>query len=269
MATMTLAVTALSALVLAVVECSGSPSVSDRSSSSLFKEEREAAAVKHEKKGADTMNKFKYGFRYDPMKWVSENKSLQGALVRSRGLQTPKAGDTELVQAEIDKILAAQLPDGLLSDDEKHAMQFTAERLIRLAELGCPSDRAEVQKAVAAIRRNDKTNEADPLGIYDIRAFCLLGLAEDEGIRKDVIAGLEAIVARQSEWRDFNKGCPWTPIEHLITLWHGRHLANTEAIVVETLNEISDGLNAAGCLSYKDPWGVCSTCICGQPSGCA
>ena len=94
--------------------------------------------MKHEKKGADTMNKFKYGFRYDPMKWVSENKSLQGALVRSRGLQTPKAGDTELVQAEIEKILAAQLPDGLLSDDKKHAMQFTAERLIRLSRNAHP-----------------------------------------------------------------------------------------------------------------------------------
>ena len=254
-AKMTRVTTALSAVVFVVVGCVGQPSVTDGSSSSLFKGKQQAAIVKDGRKGADSMTEFTYGFRHDPMRWVSADESLQGARVRSQVLQTPKAGDTELVQAEIDKILAAQLPDGRLSDDEKHAMQFTAERLIRLAELGCPSDRAEVQKAIAAIRGKGEVNKADPLGIYDIRAFCLLGMTEDEGIRKDVIAGLEAVVARQAEWRDLNKGCPWTPIEHLITLWYGRHLANTEAIVVETLNQINDGLNAAGCLSYKDPWG--------------
>ena len=90
-----------------------------------------------------------HGFRNDPMQWAENNTSLQGALVRLQILQTSRAGDTELIKAEIDKILAGQLPDGRLSDDEKQAMQFTAERLIRLAELGCPSDRAEVKKAVA------------------------------------------------------------------------------------------------------------------------
>ncbi|NQU41156.1 MAG: hypothetical protein HQ523_14485 [Lentisphaerae bacterium] len=196
-----------------------------------------------------------YGFRYDPMLWAAQDESLQAVLVRSEVLERPQAGDAELVEAEIDRILAAQLPDGRLSDDKQHAMQVTAQQLIRLADLGCLSDRMEVQKAVAAIRGKDRANEADSLGIYEIRAFCLLGLTDDVNIRKEVIAGLQAVMVRQKEWCNFAEGCPWTPVEHLITLWHGRHLVDTESTVIETIKQIADGLNAAGCLSYKDPWG--------------
>ncbi len=52
-AKMTLAVTALSVLVVA--GCLGTPSVSDRSLSSLVKEKQKAAVVKHDNKGTDTM----------------------------------------------------------------------------------------------------------------------------------------------------------------------------------------------------------------------
>ena len=209
------------------------------------------------KKKEETMadQSFEYGFRHDPMKFVENDATLEGALARTFVFEKPKPDDQKLIQAEIDKILAAQLPDGKLSDDKDHALQFTAERLIRLAELGCPADRAEVQKAVSVILQKKKPNQADPIGIYDTRAFCLLGIADRPNIKPLVRAGLEGCIARKEEWNSPWKGCPWTPIEHLITLWHGRAHVETEPLVAKALTWIAESINAAGGLSYKDPRG--------------
>jgi len=196
-----------------------------------------------------------HGFRQDPMTWVEQDRTLQGAMVRTRVLGKPRRGDRKLMQAEIDKILAKQLDDGRLSDDPNHSYQFTAEALIRLAGMGCPAGRAEVKKAVAAVLAKPKANQADPYGIYDVRAFCLLGLTDQPKFRDLARAGLGRIMAREKEWNSPNAGCPWTPIEHLITLWHGREVAKTEPLLAKALTWIAKGINPAGCLSYKDPWG--------------
>ena len=127
--------------------------------------------------------------------------------------------------------------------------------LARLAELGCPADRAEVKKAVSAVLSKPKPNQADPYGIYDVRAFCLLGLTDQPKFRDLARAGLKRIMAREAEWSNIWEGCPWTPIEHLITLWQGRTVADVEPCVAKALKWIADGINDAGCLSYKDPWG--------------
>ena len=126
-----------------------------------------------------------------------------------------KLGDKEVVQAEIGQILAKQLPDGRLSDDKEHSFQFTAQALIRLAEMGGPAGRPEVQKAIAAIVGKNGPSQADPFGIYDVRAFCLLGMED----RPEVRQGLDLCMKNEKEWNGPDKGCPWTPIEHLITLW--------------------------------------------------
>ena len=192
-----------------------------------------------------------YGFRYDPIKFVEEDQSLQGALVRTFISGKPKPDDKKLIQQEIDKILADQLADGRLSDHERHGMQFTAEKLIRVAEMGCPASRPEMQKAVAALRAKCSDEDPEHLGIYGVRAFCLLGLAHDPKVRD----GLERCMAREKEWNNPHAGCPWTPIEHLITLWHGRQCADVLPILEKALTWIADRINPAGCLSYKDPWG--------------
>jgi len=194
-----------------------------------------------------------YGFRHDPMRFVESDRSLQGARVRTFVFAKPKRGDRKAIQAEIDKILAGQLADGRLDGHPKHGYQFTAGKLIRLAEMGCPAGRAEVKKAVAAILGKRKPNQADPYGIYDVRAFCLLGLGDQAKFRTLAESGLKRIVAREAEWSDLSEGCPWTPIEHLITLWHGREVAGTEACVAKAMKWIAAGLNPAGCLSFKDP----------------
>ena len=196
-----------------------------------------------------------YGFRHDPMEFVEKDESLQGAMVRKRVFDRPKPADAGLIQAEIDGILAKQLPDGRLDDHPVHGLQFTAEKLSRLAQMGCDPGRPEIEKAVAAILAKETPNRVDPLGIYDVRAFCRLGLAGRPEIRDLVRTGLQRIVEREAEWSDLREGCPWTPIEHLITLWHGRDVADVEPCLAKALGWIGDGLNAAGCLSFKDPWG--------------
>jgi beta-lactamase regulating signal transducer with metallopeptidase domain len=196
-----------------------------------------------------------YGFRHDPIGWVESDRSVQGAMVRTFVFERPREGDGDLIEAEIGKTLGAQLPDGRLSDDADHSFQFTAEALIRLAEMGCAADRPEVGKAVAAILGKDEPNQADPLGIYDVRALCLLGLAGEPRYREVVRDGLRRCVEAEDEWGDIWEGCPWTPIEHLITLWHGREEADTEALVLRWVKRIGENVNAAGCWSYKDPWG--------------
>ena len=235
------------AVAFAIAGCMGLPGASEQ--------ELEPGQGTQTKEETMAEEGLKYGFRYDPMKFVESDRSLQGALLRTLVLDSPKPGDGKLIQAEIDKILAEQLPDGRLSDDPKHSLQFTAGKLIRLAEMGCPNDRPEVKKALAAVLGKKKPNQADPLGIYDVRAFCLLGIADSPDTAPLVRAGLNGCMEREKEWSNIWEGCPWTPIEHLITLWHGRDIAKTEPTVAKALAWIADGINPAGCLSYKDPWG--------------
>lgn len=154
------------------------------------------------------LREFEHGFRYDPMEFLDQDESLQGALVRKLVFGRPNPGDEELIQGEIDGILAKQLPDGRLDDHPVHGLQFTAEKLSRVAQMGCDPGRPEIDKAVAAILAKDKANQADPLGIYDVRAFCRLGLTDKPEIRDVVRAGLQRVADREAEWSDLLEGCP-------------------------------------------------------------
>ena len=194
---------------------------------------------------------FEHGFRYDPMKWVESDESLDAALVRRGVFRKPRAGDQELLSARIEEILSEQNDDGTLSDDPRHRYQFTCGALDRLADLGVDPAREEVRRAVDVVLREKDDKSADPIGIYVIRALCKLGM----GDRPEVREGLEHLVARQEEWNDAYAGCPWTPIEHLQTLWMGRDVLDSTELIGSVLAWIGEGMNAAGCLSYKDPWG--------------
>lgn len=194
---------------------------------------------------------FQYGFRHDPMNFVQKDETLQGALVRKHVFGEPDPDDEALLQAKIDEMLAEQNEDGTLSDDPDHRYQFTAERLIDLAGLGVDPERPQVKRTVEVVLREKDEQSADPIGIYTVRALCRLGL----GDRPEVRAGLDHLVARQDEWNSPYAGCPWTPIEHLKTLWYGREVVDSTELIGSTLTWIGDGLNAAGCLTYKDPWG--------------
>lgn len=192
-----------------------------------------------------------YGLRHDPMDWVANSTSLEAVLVRKDVLGDPVSGDEAVLQERIGEILAKQNADGTLSADPQHRYQFTCEALSQLAELGFDPEREEIERAVRVVLRERDEQSADPIGIYTVRALCLLGM----GTRPEVRAGLEHLVAREEEWNSAWAGCPWTPIEHLQTLWLGREVMDSTALVEGVLTWIAEGMNGAGCLSYKDPWG--------------
>ena len=194
---------------------------------------------------------FEYGFRHDPMEWVGTDESLQAALVRRHVFDRPNPNDAKVLQQRIGDVLSEQNEDGTLSDDERHRYQFTAGKLIELGRLGVDPEREEVKRAVEVILHKSDDDSADPLGTYVIRALCLLGI----GDRAEVKEGLQAVIDRQESWNGPYEGCPWTPIEHLETLWYGRELVDSTDLIRSALAWIGDQMNGAGCVTYKDPWG--------------
>ena len=240
-----------SAVALILLGLAGLPAATERKTETKRQPKTGAEAAK---KGDVAMKaKLGFGFRHDPMLFVEKDRTLQGAMVRTLVFEKPKRGDKQILEKQIDGILAKQRADGLLSDDPRHRVQFTAGRLAELTRLGCPAGRAGVRRAVAALERQPSDDPKEKtLGIYGVRAFCVLGLTDSPLVRP----GLEHCLGREKEWNRPDAECPWTPIEHLITLWHGRGLANVTPVVERAMRWIRDDLNGAGCLGYKDPWGV-------------
>jgi hypothetical protein len=234
---------------LFVIACLGLPAARSRMTPG------EAASVADENSEGEAMavepETLKYGFRHDPMGFVEDDETLQGALVRKHVFGEPNPGDEALLQAKIEEILAEQNEDGTLSDDPDHRYQFTCGALSELADLGVDPGREEVNRAVDVVLREKDEQSADPIGIYTIRALCQLGMSD----RPEVKAGLEHLVAREEEWNGAYAGCPWTPIEHLQTLWIGRDVLDATELIQSALTWIADGMSDAGCLTYKDPWG--------------
>ena len=97
--------------------------------------------------------RFRYGFRHDPMKWINESESVPAAQVRTFCLKRPKPGDKAILEAEIEKLLSEQNPDGSLGD------QDTTGKLIRLERLGCSPDRENVQRAVAYVCNKEELQD--------------------------------------------------------------------------------------------------------------
>ena len=182
-----------------------------------------------------------YGFRYDPMKWAKGSKSVQAAQVRTALLKSPLPGGKELLAKEVDSILAGQKDDGSFGENTNGALR-------RALRLRCSPGRPEVKRAVDYLVRN-KLDEDGTLGIYRLRALCMSGdrYAEirDRSLRK---------LADRCKL-GIHGNCPWSPFQHLVTLWAGRHFMAVSDAMSTDLTWISEGLNEVGCLSYKDPWG--------------
>ncbi|MAF10778.1 hypothetical protein CMK11_10020 [Candidatus Poribacteria bacterium] len=187
-----------------------------------------------------------YGFRYDPMEWVEGSDSLQAALVRRHVFHAPHAGDAAMFRARVEVILAEQREDGSLGEPGHNK----AARLMELADLGVDPDRPEVARAIAAAVRG--TNETPGPWIRDIRALCMLGA----GGRPEVKAALELVVAKEAEWNGAWKLCPWGQAFYLRALWAARDVHDTHALMGSILTWMADGLSDAGCIGYKDPWGL-------------
>ncbi|UCC69004.1 MAG: hypothetical protein JSV79_03535 [Armatimonadota bacterium] len=196
-----------------------------------------------------------YGFRYDPMTFVANDDSRQGALVRTFVFQQPHEGDADIIQKWFEEILAEQRGDGSFADTAKD----TGAKLLNLLRIGFPHDRPEVSRAVEAIiqqKRAAKETKVDfltgsPLAVYPLEALCLLGRTDIPEVKDS----LTWYVEHPEEWNDPWKGCPWTPEVFWTALWAGRDLVDTVPIINQGLQRVMDDMNDAGCSAYNFPYG--------------
>ena len=204
-----------------------------------FGQESANAAVRRE----DDPMKLENGFRYDPMAYVRQSRTVQAALIRRQLFKSPIPEDAEIIRNRIEEIIAAQNEDGTLGDSDHDR----SAALMELAELGADPNRPEVKRAIeASLRELPKQN-----WIRDERALCMWGVT---GL-PEVKAALQAAVDNQEGWNGPYKLCPWGQDFYLNALWDGRDLVDSEELIANALTWMADGLNEVGCQSYKDPWG--------------
>jgi hypothetical protein len=204
---------------------------------------------------AASSQKLRYGFRHDPMKFVRDDRTLESARVRTFVFEQPKNGDAKIIQAKIDELLAEQREDGSFGETSKE----TGERLLRLLELGLPPERVEVERGVEALLRqkragqnaNEWVEKEGALSVYALHALCLLGRSD----LPEVQFSLNWYVEHPEEWNDAWQGCPWTPEVFWSGLWAGREFVEVEATINDGLRRLAEGMNAAGCNDYNDPYG--------------
>lgn len=197
----------------------------------------------------------RYGLRYDPMKFVEDDKTLQGALVRRDVFNRPAEGDEEIIQKRIDEILAQQLDNGSFSDSEKldEARNATHYCLLDLLELGVPADSPEVQRTVGWAIKNPGDDTELSKHVRFLKPFILIGKTD----MPEVKSNLRWCTEHSEEW--LGNGCPWTPTIVLKTMWEGRALEDVDAAITEGLSWINDNLNDACCLGYWEPWSFVDT----------
>jgi len=194
--------------------------------------------------------KLKYGFRYDPMKWVETSKSLQAAQIRVHYLKAPRADDLDILNKEIDKILAEQQEDGSWLPKGKHdrPLGTTVGEVRRLLDLGCPPERPELKKAVDFACRTS-LKEKGALRHGTLAMACLTGWRKGNEPVRSLLQHAERCKTEPDRG-----GCPWT-IGGAFALWAGRRLADVKDVLAAELVWIPKRMNVAGFNSYKDPWG--------------
>jgi hypothetical protein len=173
------------------------------------------------------------------MEFVEHGESLEAALVRTQVFGRPRPGDEQIIQAEIERRLAKAKPDRPLRAGE----------VLELLKLGLPADDKEVARAIEHFV-TDELEDDGSLDIYKLRAVCLAGGNAHAELRDH---SLKKLAERATE--GIRDGCPWTPIQHLKTLWAGRGFVDVEDAMATDMRWIAEGMNEACSLSYKDFWG--------------
>ncbi len=250
---MTLGLGLASVAALALIGCLGLPTAAQRKSAPA----KPVSPVEDTKKMATASNsQAKHGFRYDPMQYVERGTSVEAAKVRTFVLNRPAAGDKEILQAAIDKILAKQAPDGSFGKTSRS----TAEQLTAALELGLSPDTDAARRAADAIVRlfhegqYEKAwyQKGELLGVDETRALCLMG----RGDLPEVWEALTFLAIHPAEYIGPAVGCPWTPEGFIKTLWAGRNVVDTTAAVDAGLEWIEKNIEPSGCLAYRDPCGL-------------
>ncbi|UCF18589.1 MAG: hypothetical protein JSU87_11650 [Gemmatimonadota bacterium] len=199
---------------------------------------------------------FESGFRYDPISWVDGDSSIAAALVRTAVLGRSRAGDAELLAAEVDAVFADQAEDGSLGDTAKD----TGVALLEVLRLGASPERSEVRLAAEAILHQTRgakiarewyEQDGKILSVHALNALCLLGMTDEP----EVARSLRWLTEHPTDWNDPWRGCPWTPAIFWSALWAARDEVAVEEIIGDGMRRVGSEINAAGCLGYNDPWG--------------
>ena len=194
----------------------------------------------------------KCGLRYDPMKWLKNDTSVQAARARIFIFGRPAPGDRAVLEKEINSILATQQPDGSLARPGAPplwVMRDTAGKIIRLHQLGCRMDRPEVQRA--GRRMLAAAKELGRLDCCGLPAACLLGTTDPEIIR--TAAELEAKTLLAADPR---AGDGTGPKLRVLALWAARHVTDHADAIEHGLRVMREGiLEGAGWPVWCAPWG--------------
>ena len=203
---------------------------------------------------ATTTTEPRYGFRYDPMKFVEESETLQAALVRRWVFDEPTPHDEELLQDEIDKLLAQQNEDGSFGDTTEQ----TGARINELHRFGLDMDAPEAQRAADALLaqyRAGKQNEEWYTG-----EGCLNGRALHALIRTgrhdapETLLSLNWLAEHPAKMIGDYIGCPWTQEIIVNCVWDAREVAPMDDFIDRTFAWMRDSMSDAGQITYKDPW---------------
>ena len=185
-----------------------------------------------------------YGFRVDPMTWISESDSVQAAQVRALLLKQPKDGDDAVLAAEVERILADQNPDGSLGEKN------TTGQLIRLSRLGCDPNRPDVKAAVAYICRVEEL-QGDALGVYGLYVADWAGYVDG-----DLMACSARGLAARVMGMDFFGLCPWGGQVCTRGLWSGRNHADIGPALERGMNVLLQSVqDGKGWPPFLDPFG--------------
>ena len=210
-----------------------------------------AAGCQNTKGSKMSTEQFKYGFRYDPMKWVENSPSLEAALVRKNVFGKSRQGDQELVDKKIDSIFAHQGPEGYLGNADDR-VTGTGSALLEAVIYGASLDRTEAKLAIEFILKHPEGDQGfGAMSPYAIEALCRLGRTSDSQLTDSIQRWLDI----EEQWNHPDRLCPWTPAVVLRALWCARELADVTPAIERGLISIRDNLDENGRIGYNDPWG--------------
>jgi len=186
----------------------------------------------------------RYGFRYDPMEWVNNDRSVDAALIRRNLFGQSLDGDREILDARIEELLAA-----LREGPKEHGDEFNLPMLL---EMGCPSDRPEFRDLLDRQCTEHLVDAEFQPG--DHRAAAAIWAACEAGWQRDdqpaeTVARWAAEVTGQA----VADNAPWAWGRTFRALWAGRRVVDTRPAIELLLNYLRYYLNLAGCLIGGDP----------------
>ena len=233
-------------IIFVAIGCLGLPAAKARTAKPVTDHVTGAAA-----RSGDAMmcGQLDYGFRYDPMMFVGNDESLEGALVRKFVFDDAKPGDAQMIQDELAALKVFEKPDPAEGGAAAMPFKVNCANLLRIVELGGTADHPEVRR-VLELLDSIPANPRQPLGGDVLHAFCLLGRGDHPAVRYSLRRQMD----RPQGLMDPLEGCPWTPSGSLPGLWAARNLEDVGPLVVQSLTVIRDQMDGTGCLAFNDPW---------------